>query len=81
MLPAIKVEISSIESIESVDEGLEQEWKPPIPFNPRQLDDPLQVVAIKLEPLSLEDAKVQEALGPSRFAEPWGISGAHLCHG
>ena len=82
---AIKAEVSFIESIESVDLDDGPDIKLAIPFNPRQVEDPLQlqVAALKLAPSSsslAEDLKVPEAPGPSRFADPWGIRGAHLCH-
>ena len=80
---AVKAEVSSIELIKSINVDSPY-LKPVIPFDPRQLDDPLQlqVAALKIEPSSssVKDLKPQQAPGPLRFVYPWGVRGTTLCH-
>ena len=80
----VRAEISSIELIKDVSDckpDITFDCKPDIPFDPRQQSDPLQASLAALA-ISSSSSSIDEksAPGPSRYAEPLGIRGAHLCH-
>ena len=77
----MKAEISSIESVEFVKdepEDIKPDVRRSIPWDPRQVGDPLQVglaaLAIRA-PSSTSSAKegAAAAPGPSGHQEPWGL--------
>ena len=79
---AVKAEISTIESIESVDIN-GSDIKPVIPFDPRQINDPLQlqVAALKIEPRRRPQSRTRSRsrLQGHRSSQRPGASGAHSC--